>query len=178
MTKAAAVQETVTQTEVDTATGEIMNEQQLVVTSEGALVVPAAQTLSEMFLNNATNYISSIVDDGTIAKKGLIYNAMNDNDGSVADLAEAKDSIVVTDFMAYPVQIVTENGNLIDSVRVVLVTDNGMTYGTVATGVMSSMQKLVGVCGMAPWNPGLKITPVRKKTRSGFYTMVLRLAAE
>lgn len=150
----------------------------LIDTPEGQIVAPSSNTLAEKFLSGASNFLTSLVDDGSPSSKALIFNAMNDNDGNVSDVLDAGGTLRVTDFMAYPVQLVNQDGELVDAIRCVLVTDEGETYGTVANGVFSSLQKIAAVCGMAPWNPALVVRPVRKKTRNGFYTMTLRLEAE
>lgn len=130
-----------------------------------------------MFMNgaNQSNFLSSLQDDGTAATKARIYNAMNDNDGNLADLADAGEIISVEHFMIYPCQFEDQDGDMQEGVRCVLVTPEGKSYAAMANGVFSSLQKIAGVAGMAPWTPAIRVAPVRKKTRKGFYTLTLRM---
>jgi hypothetical protein len=104
-----------------------------------------------------------------------MYNALNNNDGAIADLADKHEMITVTNFLIYPVEVVTEDGELVPAKRTVLVAEDGKTYGSVAEGVFKSMQGIVQFIGMAPWTPGIKIQPFRSKTRRGFYILQLRV---
>lgn len=132
-------------------------------------------SLAEEFSAGTTSFISGFVDDGTIETKAQMYNALNNNDGAIADLADKHEMITVTNFLIYPVEVVTEDGELVPAKRTVLVAEDGKTYGSVAEGVFKSMQGIVQFIGMAPWTPGIKIQPFRSKTRRGFYILQLRV---
>jgi hypothetical protein len=147
--------------------------------NEIAVHQPSTESVVALFMAgaNKSNFLSSIIPDGSSAVTAKIYNAMNDNDGSIADLADEGQIITVTDFMAYPCVFEDQHGDMQEGIRCVLVTEDGKSFAAMANGVFSSLQKIVGVAGMAPWTPGINLAPVRKKTRKGFYTLTLRMQA-
>lgn len=152
-----------------------------VVTAEAsapvAAVVPAESqypsTVVDTFTGRSVQLYSSIVDDGTRESKIKIYNAMNETDAKLSDCVNM--TLEITDLVAFPVDIVQEDGEIISAMRMIFVGVDGKTYASVATGVFSSLQKIIGVVGPAPWTPALKLTPINQPTRNGFKTLTLRL---
>lgn len=133
-------------------------------------------SLLSAFTDVSNVFYSSIVDDGTRETKGKIYKALNNSEGSFAELEEA---IEVQDIMAHNVVLLDEQtGELIETVRVVLVTPEGKGYHAVSQGVMSSVQKIVGMYGAAPWVPHIKMKPKRVKTRRGFFTVTIDIIVD
>lgn len=132
-------------------------------------------TVQDMFTGRSMQVFSSINAESR-EDKIKVYNAMNDNEAAIGDMVGK--TIEVTDVVAFPVQMVDDaTGELIDLVRVVLVDRDGKSYGSVAKGISSSIQKIVGVVGHAPWTPAIKVKPIEKKTRAGFKTLILALEA-
>jgi hypothetical protein len=132
-------------------------------------------TVEDMFTGRSIQVYTSIQGEDT-ATKIKVYNAMNDQEAAISDMLGK--TLVITDVLAFPVEMTDdETGELINLLRVVLIDKDGKSYGSVARGVASSIQKIIGVVGQAPWNPAIKISPVEKKTRKGFKTLVLRLEA-
>jgi hypothetical protein len=136
----------------------------------------ATQELMDSFKNPSAALYSSITDDGSRETRVKIYNAINSGNDSLSD--HIKEVIEVQDIVAHPIQIADENsGEIIDALRVVLVTPDGKTYASVSLGVASSLQKIIPLVGQAPWTPPLKIIPTEVKTRRGFKTLTLTLEA-
>ena len=147
-------------------------EKQLVKTDEAMFYAPTS--LKAKFLNASAEFVSSIHDDGTRVTQALIYNSMNNNDGSISDIEEARGEIVVANFMIYPVEVVNDNGEIVPAFRTVLITPEGKSFGSVATGVFNSLKSIVAIMGMPnTWETPLKLAPRRTKTRKGFYTLQL-----
>ena len=127
------------------------------------------------FSNNNSFFFCSIPDDGSRESKVSIYNAMNDVDENVAD--HLNEELLITDVIAHNIQLLDElTGELVDTVRVVLVGADGTNYQAVSKGVVSSLQKIFGLVGQPSWkeNP-IKVVPKQKKVRNGFKTVVLSL---
>lgn len=64
-------------------------------------------------------------------------------------------------------------GEVTPSVRIVLVTMEGETIGTVSKGIFSSLQSITSIVGQPPWVNGIQLMIKPVKTRSGFRTLVL-----
>ncbi|CAM2915602.1 hypothetical protein [Erysipelothrix tonsillarum] len=134
-------------------------------------------TVQDQFTGRSVQFYSSIQDDGSREAKIKIYNALNESGVRLAD--QVNKTLSITDLAAFPVQIVTEEtGEIVDAMRMIFIAEDGEQYASVATGVYSSMQKILGIVGPAPWTPALKITPIRQRTRRGFETLVIRLVAD
>lgn len=148
-----------------------------VETNDDFLPVPqsAPVDLTAMFEDVSSVFYSSIVPDGSRETAIKIYNAMNTTNGKVADLREP---IIVTDIIAHTIKLLDEEtGELTDTTRCVLITEDGKGYDCVAGGVVSSIQKIVGIVGRAPWQPGIKMMPREVRTRKGFKTLTIELMA-
>ncbi|MCM3176217.1 hypothetical protein [Paenibacillus sp. MER 99-2] len=138
------------------------------VNNEGALV--------SAFTDVSNVFYSSIVDDGTRQTKAKIYTALNNSEGNFSEL---KEPIVVQDIMAHNVQLADDQtGEIIETVRIVLVTPEGKGYHAMSQGVMSSIQKIVGMYGAAPWVPGIKMMPRSVTTRRKFKTVTIDIIAD
>lgn len=136
------------------------------------LVVGAAVSPS-IFENTQTTLFSSITvtDRATQIK---VYNAINSSENSLNDhLGEV---LEITDMVAHPIELEDEvTKETIQAMRVVLLDKNGVAYHSVSGGVVSSLQKIIGIVGQAPWTPALALSCVEVKTRKGFKTMTLKL---
>lgn len=139
----------------------------------GDLIPAADGAVTFGFDNPAQSLYTSLPHDGSRESSIRIYNAIG---AAGVKLQELTDAIVVTDLVVHMVQLVNEEtGELEDVPRVVLIDENGIGYDAVSKGVMSSLRRIMGTVGVAPWKPGLKVKPRRVKARNGFYTMTLDL---
>lgn len=131
-------------------------------------------SVTEEFTNTSSVFFSSIVDDGSRETQVKIYNAMNDA-LSLSDYLNQP--IEITDFLAHHVELLDEaTGEISPATRIILVGSDGQAYSCVSDGIKSSITRIVGIMGQAPWNPAIKVIPVERKTRKGFKVMSLNLS--
>ena len=134
----------------------------------------ATPSMLDSLKNTENVFLSTIPNDGSRESQIKIYNAINGDGENLGD--HLNKVIEVENFVAHPVQMVDDQtGEIIEALRIVLVTPTGETYASVANGVLSSIQKISGIIGSAPWTPALKLKAVEVKTRKGFKTMTLSL---
>lgn len=67
----------------------------------------------------------------------------------------------------------SQTGEVMQSVRIVLVTTDGETIGTVSKGIYSSLQSITSIVGVPPWENGIRLRIKPQTTRNGFRTLVL-----
>ena len=125
-------------------------------------------------LNSDNAFFSSIPNDGTRASLAKIYNAVNSADEKIDD--HINEVMELVDVVAHPITITDEKtGEVIDTLRVVLVMADGATYQAVSQGIVSSLSKLFAIVGKPSYNPPLPIKVVKQQTRSGFKTNTIEL---
>lgn len=102
------------------------------------------------------------------------YNAVNASKDSLSD--NIGEVFEITDMVAHPITLEDEiTHEPINALRVVLIDSKGEAHYAISKGVVSSLQKIIGIVGPGPWQPALKIVPQEVKTRKGFKTTTLRL---
>lgn len=80
----------------------------------------------------------------------------------------------VRHILAHNVEMVnSQTGEVMQSVRIVLVTTDGETIGTVSKGIYSSLQSITSIVGVPPWDNGIRLRIKPQTTRNGFRTLVL-----
>lgn len=126
-----------------------------------------------MFENTTTALFSSI--QATDRKSSVkVFNAINGAEHALGD--NIGEVIEITDMVAHPITLqddVTKED--VQAMRIVLLTKDGVGYHAISQGVVSSLQKVIGIVGPAPWTPALKIVPIEVKTRKGYKTLTLQL---
>lgn len=157
-------------------TNEVAAQDTVLVGNEVAVkedLVTGAAVSPSIFENTQTALFSSITvtDRATQIK---VYNAINSSENSLNDhLGEV---LSITDMVAHPIELEDEvTKETIQAMRVVLLDKDGVAYHSVSGGVVSSLQKIIGIVGQAPWTPALELSCVEVKTRKGFKTMTLKL---
>ena len=147
------------------------NKEMMVVNKED--LAPAFQL--DMLTNASNSFLCSIPNDGSRKSAIAIYNAVNNKGESLDD--HKNEVLEIVNFAAHPVSLVDENtGEIVEALRVVLVDKNGVNYDAVSQGIASSLQKIIAIVGMAPWDKEpLKIKVIEQKTRKGFKTNTIEL---
>lgn len=133
-------------------------------------------SVQEQFGNAKHEVFTSIVDDGTLESKALVFNAMNNTDYALRDYVGK--IIEITNFVAHKIQIEDERtGEITNATRCVFIDKDGKTYGTVSSGINQSMVKLFGTVGFpATWENPLPIKVMEKTGRKGFRFLTIGLA--
>jgi len=106
--------------------------------------------------------------------KIAIAQAMGDADYNLRDYFKADPfakPVKMVNALAHNVQLVNDDGELIDASRVVIIDENGKTYSTVADGARSSLGNIFAIFGLPPYNPPLSIVAKEVLTRRKFYTL-------
>lgn len=150
--------------------------QEVIESTENFDVATIGGAVSPSVFEQAAGAIfSTIKQDGSRATAIKQYNAISDAENSLSDFTNTE--IVVEHMVAHPIELLDEvTGELIQAMRVVLLTPEGVGYHSVSTGVVSSLQRIIGIVGQGPWTAEpLTVVPVEKKTRKGFKTLTLKL---
>ena len=136
-------------------------------------IAPAFQL--DMLTNATSSFLCSIPNDGSRKAAIAIYNAVNNKGESLDD--HKNEVLEIVNFAAHPVTLTDENtGEIVEALRIVLVDKKGVNYDAVSQGIASSLQKIIAIVGMAPWDKEpLKIKVVEQKTRKGFKTNTIEL---
>lgn len=84
-------------------------------------------------------------------------------------------TIEVSDYIAHPVTVVEDNGQLVELVRIVLIGPDGKMFQAASEGVRMSLMLIFQCRGRGPWEPALRLTPKLTKTRRGYNVLQLLL---
>lgn len=118
----------------------------------------------DVFTNPDKSFLTSFTDDGSRESKIKIYNAISNAENSLSD--HIGEVLEIEHMVAHPIELADEvTGKMVQAMRVVLVDVNGVGYHAVSNGVVSSLQKIIGIVGPAPWTPALQVVPKQVKTR-------------
>ena len=123
---------------------------------------------------SSTIYCSILGND--VESKKIIFNAVS-NSVPLKDMIGK--TINVKDVIAQNVRLEDMNkpGEFNDSVRVVLIDDEGKAYGTVSTGIMNSLTNMFAIMGKPDtWDAPLPMKVNSKAGRRGFNFLSLELA--
>ena len=124
-------------------------------------------TVSSLSDPGASQMYCSIRDDGTMQSKARIFNSINSPDKRISDCIG--ETISLANIVAHPIQLVDENsGELIETMRMVLVDDQGVSYEAVSTGIVNAVSRILQIFGQPDtWTAPIKVKPVQKGTRNG-----------
>ena len=124
-------------------------------------------TVSSLSDPGASQMYCSIRDDGTMQSKARIFNSINSPDKRISDCIG--ETISLANIVAHPIQLVDENsGELIETMRMVLVDDQGVSYEAVSTGIVNAVARILQIFGQPDtWQGPIKVKPVQKGTRNG-----------
>ena len=126
---------------------------------------------------NATNINAGIycsMQAETQADRLAIYDAVS-NSESLDDMVGK--IIAITNVVIQPVEM-TDNatGEVRCINRIVLICEDGKAYGCTSSGVETSIKNLFGIVGMPPWNPAIKMIPMKQQGRNGYKFTTLAIA--
>jgi hypothetical protein len=104
-------------------------------------------------------------------QRGRVVALMQGQAEALADIIGRE--ILVEHVLAHSVESVTEEGEVVGLLRIVLVSPDGQAYATTAAGIRESIRLLAKFYGLPPWKDGLKVKVESIKTRRGFKTFRL-----
>jgi hypothetical protein len=94
--------------------------------------------------------------------------------GKAKPLAEAVgQEITVVHILAHSVETVTEDGEVLGLLRIVLAGPNGEAWQTTSEGIRNSVRIISKYYGRPPWTNGLKLKVESVRTRRGRNTFTL-----
>lgn len=76
--------------------------------------------------------------------------------------------IDVANVVIQSVEVEDEDGDTRDALRIVLIDDDGKAYGCMSNGVQTAVRNLMGIVGMPPWYPSIRLVPMKKQGRNGY----------
>ena len=135
-----------------------------VVSKEDALTVI---TPDELMTPTSSRMYCSLKDDGTMESKGRIFNAINAPDEKLAE--HIGEVISLQNIVAHPIKLADEEtGEIIESLRVVLIDDKGKSYEAVSGGVANAINRILQIFGQPEtWDKPIKVKAKQKATRNG-----------
>ena len=142
------------------------------VVENGADITP--HTIDEL-TNVGSSFFCSIKDDGTRESKVKIYNALNTQGEQLSD--HLNEELKIVDVSAHTINVMDKTtGELSQTLRTVLIAEDGTTYQAVSGGVISSLQKIFAIVGFPSWvDEPVIVKPVNVKTNNGFKVLTLEL---
>ena len=133
----------------------------------------ATYTIDDLTNVNSA-FFCSIQDDGTRASKVKIYNALNTQGEQLSD--HINEELKIVDVSAHTINVVDKTtGELSQTLRTVLIAEDGTTYQAVSGGVISYKCK-TAIVGFPSWkDEPVVLKPVNVKTNNGFKVLTLEL---
>lgn len=94
--------------------------------------------------------------------------------GSHKSMTEAVGEVIaLSGFLCHPVQLVDTNGQIVDLVRCVFVSENYDMFEATGSGLRESLKLLINMRGLGFWDPPVRVKVASLKTRRGFMTYTL-----
>lgn len=123
----------------------------------------ATVDMMEQLMSGEIKFFSSIVDDGSRESKIDIYNAISREDKKIGECIN--EVIEVVDVVAHPITLPDEEtGEIINTVRTILVDKNGNNYVGVSNGINSALTRIFAIIGR-PDNGAWHEKPVKMKIK-------------
>ena len=123
------------------------------------------ETAVSMFTNASNEMYCSVKDDGSRASKIKIYNAIQSTSKRLADCLG--DVIEIKDVIAHPITVVDDNGEVLTTLRTILIDKDGNTYESVSIGINNSISRIIALFGQPTWEEPIKVKVKQQGTRNG-----------
>ena len=109
----------------------------------------------------------SLPNSGSMKDKAAIFNAVNSPDKRISDCIG--ETINLANIVAHPIKLVDEeSGELMDAMRMVLISDKGVSYEAVSSGLVNAVQRILQIFGQPDtWDEPIPVKPIQKGTRNG-----------
>lgn len=123
----------------------------------------ATVEMMEQLMSGEIKFYSSMQDDGSRKSKVDIYNAISREDKKIGDCINEVLNIV--DVVAHPITLVDEEtGEVINTIRTILIDDKGINYVGVSGGITNALSRIFAIIGR-PDGGAWKDEPVKMKIK-------------
>lgn len=149
-----------------------MLENQLKVNGDKVTELAVRPTVLASDLGNGASGMWTSLDRTKPEDQSIMVRCLGTADKRSDDVLNT--ILTVKHILAHNVDLVdSSTGEVTPSVRIVLVTMDGETIGTVSKGIFSSLQSITSIVGMPPYEQGLRVRIKPVTTRNGFRTLIL-----
>lgn len=114
--------------------------------------------------SNEQNQAICTFNPTTKEDKIKLYNIIMDPDHVLSECTNIP--IKVKDIYAEPFAFTNDDGEYIETVKIILIDDEGETYSSISRCVYESLNKIIAVFGMPTWEEGLTLMH-KQKTKQG-----------
>ena len=123
------------------------------------------------------NAIATVNNPFGLERGGMYCSlAAETQDERLAVYAAVSNAEALDDYIGTPIDVANiviqyvegEDGETREGVRIVLISDDGKAYGCMSNGVQTAVRNLMGIVGMPPWYPAIKLIPNKKQGRNGY----------
>lgn len=149
-----------------------MLENQLQVSADGVKELAVRPAVLASDLGNGSSGLWTSLDRSNPEHQGIMVRCLGTADKRSDDVLNT--ILTIKHVLAHNVDLVdSSTGEVTPSVRIVLVTMEGETIGTVSKGIFSSLQSITSIVGLPPYESGLRVRIKPVATRNGYRTLVL-----
>lgn len=121
-------------------------------------------SLEAEFVATGKAYCSFVAE--TAEEKDALFTAMNNPTFRLEE--KLNTTIYLKDIYAEQVTLLGETtGELIETIRMVLIDVDGQSYGCCSVGIFSAIKKLMQVYGPPSWEDPIAVQPYQQPTRNG-----------
>ena len=124
-------------------------------------------------LSNVGNDVFCTVRMDTPKEQARVFNAINNPTHKLGDVIGS--TIWVQDVVAEMAEFEDENGEMVQTPRIVFIDRDGETYQCTSIGVMSSLKRLMAQFGAPTWEGGLPLIVRQQNTKGTNRVYVLEL---
>lgn len=138
------------------------------------LAKPEVQGGAAVLANAASTFFATFDLDSAEARK-LAYNATTASE-SLSDHIGEKINLVHVLAQNVELEDMNNPGVMNQAVRVILIDDKNRAFGTVSSGVLNSVQQIIGIMGHpSTWEKPLTVKASKKRGRKGFEFTTLEI---
>lgn len=109
--------------------------------------------------------------------RDTLANALTGEDDKLANMVGK--TLAVRDYVVHSVTMLDNaSGEYTQGTRIVLIDPKGKRYSCVSMGVMQALRTFIGIYGVAPWDPPLRVCVTEGKSRQGFRFLSLGIVTK
>ena len=125
-------------------------------------------------VTNVSESIFTTIKGSGIEERRRVFQAVQ----SATPIADMLGKVIkIADIVVQRVEITNDDGSPDETPRVVLLTDDGKAYAGLSSGLLRSVENILGIMGQPEdWGGPLAVKVTEKRGRSGFRFYTLDLA--